>query len=495
MENFQTPALFSAAAGIMLLPLVLVALSFWPLMQVDYKHQKWRYALIPIEGVLMLAIMPLTCTATIVPTVTGRVAKSAWKKIKSVATTVASVILAIVHKMYVEVEEKIMEKRVAGQSKTVKKKLKFYHKGLFQALAAFALAPVGMLLVAIVGLTATAVVTGFGLAIIAAAPAVTLAISVVAPLGIAMIFSIMAFLRLFVLFPSVWEELYNLTALFSRPAGRILNEWFDAGFLEEDRVETAQGEVFMIYDGEERQSSDLKASTVKYLFVEFILEALPQMIVQAVNNQKTGSWSLISYISMALSAIIIVNSVIKYGCLYAGAEEVVGEEDSESRYRTVTNPLFASTEEGNASTSPDEYTAVTGADEKFGGFEEEVYDAVDGQDLFCASARVTNKECKNYKELGSEFCTKHTCTTPDCTRLKSSRADFCKRCVDASGIGRARSKFAYTARRPDELTFERGIELTILSTDDPTLDPGWWKGTLPNGQMGIFPANYVQTLG
>ena len=65
----------------------------------------------------------------------------------------------------------------------------------------------------------------------------------------------------------------------------------------------------------------------------------------------------------------------------------------------------------------------------------------------------------------------------------------------ASGIGRARSKFAYTARSPDELTFERGVELTILSTDDPTLDPGWWKGTLPNGQMGIFPANYVQTLG
>jgi len=63
------------------------------------------------------------------------------------------------------------------------------------------------------------------------------------------------------------------------------------------------------------------------------------------------------------------------------------------------------------------------------------------------------------------------------------------------GVGRARSKFAYTARSPDELTFERGVELTILTTDDPTLDPGWWKGTLPNGQIGIFPANYVQRLG
>lgn len=61
-----------------------------------------------------------------------------------------------------------------------------------------------------------------------------------------------------------------------------------------------------------------------------------------------------------------------------------------------------------------------------------------------------------------------------------------------SGIGRARSMFAYTARSADELSFERGVELTILSTGDPTLDPGWWKGVLlSNGQIGIFPGNYV----
>ena len=64
----------------------------------------------------------------------------------------------------------------------------------------------------------------------------------------------------------------------------------------------------------------------------------------------------------------------------------------------------------------------------------------------------------------------------------------------AVGIGRARSRFAYTARSPDELTFDRGMELIILSMDDPTLDPGWWKGRLPNGQTGIFPANYVAQL-
>lgn len=52
------------------------------------------------------------------------------------------------------------------------------------------------------------------------------------------------------------------------------------------------------------------------------------------------------------------------------------------------------------------------------------------------------------------------------------------------GIGRARSRFAYTAKSHDELTFERGVEICILSTHDQ--DPGWWKGALPNGQVGVL---------
>eukprot|EP00043_Microstomoeca_roanoka_P009973 m.95012 g.95012 ORF g.95012 m.95012 type:complete len:787 (+) comp14747_c2_seq1:104-2464(+) len=59
-------------------------------------------------------------------------------------------------------------------------------------------------------------------------------------------------------------------------------------------------------------------------------------------------------------------------------------------------------------------------------------------------------------------------------------------------IGRARSRFPYTARNGDELSFERGVELQILSTDEE--DEGWWRGRLPTGQEGVFPANYVQRL-
>ncbi len=49
------------------------------------------------------------------------------------------------------------------------------------------------------------------------------------------------------------------------------------------------------------------------------------------------------------------------------------------------------------------------------------------------------------------------------------------------GIGRARSRFAYVAKSHDELSFERGVEICILSTQD--VDPGWWKGMLPSGQV------------
>jgi hypothetical protein len=59
-------------------------------------------------------------------------------------------------------------------------------------------------------------------------------------------------------------------------------------------------------------------------------------------------------------------------------------------------------------------------------------------------------------------------------------------------IGRCRSRFAYVAKSHDELSFDRGVEIAILSTHDQ--DPGWWKGRLPGGQEGIFPANYVQQL-
>ena len=49
--------------------------------------------------------------------------------------------------------------------------------------------------------------------------------------------------------------------------------------------------------------------------------------------------------------------------------------------------------------------------------------------------------------------------------------------------------YSYTAQSSDELSFHKGSVLTILSKEEGE----WWKGEL-NGQVGLFPCNYVQPL-
>eukprot|EP00795_Rhopilema_esculentum_P017568 gene17568-9199_t len=48
--------------------------------------------------------------------------------------------------------------------------------------------------------------------------------------------------------------------------------------------------------------------------------------------------------------------------------------------------------------------------------------------------------------------------------------------------------FSYTAQNEDELTFYKGSVINVISKESD-----WWKGEL-NGQVGMFPYNYVQLL-
>ncbi|KYM96009.1 SH3 domain-containing kinase-binding protein 1 [Cyphomyrmex costatus] len=52
--------------------------------------------------------------------------------------------------------------------------------------------------------------------------------------------------------------------------------------------------------------------------------------------------------------------------------------------------------------------------------------------------------------------------------------------------------FPYEAANEDELTLVEGDKIVILSKDAP--DKGWWKGEL-NGQVGLFPDNFVEVIG
>ena len=46
----------------------------------------------------------------------------------------------------------------------------------------------------------------------------------------------------------------------------------------------------------------------------------------------------------------------------------------------------------------------------------------------------------------------------------------------------------YDAAEENEISFAEGDRITNISA--PSDD--WWEGTAPNGQVGLFPANYVE---
>lgn len=49
--------------------------------------------------------------------------------------------------------------------------------------------------------------------------------------------------------------------------------------------------------------------------------------------------------------------------------------------------------------------------------------------------------------------------------------------------------YTFVGQHDDELTFQKGETITVLSKDDPS----WWKGEL-NGAIGLFPSNYVEAI-
>ena len=310
-EDFDNDELKTASVVILTLPIAIVAAVFWALVTVGYKHQKWRIALILIEGPLSLLWIAGTVTAFSINTVVQPIFRPALAASTAIKTTIFDNLAKLIDFVYVAKTLVETNKRQADGTKlNVRKHVKFYQQGLLQAIVTVLIAPVIILLGGVGGLALAAVLWLCSAAAMTVAGAFATVAALLATFLVPVVFAMMALLRLFVVFPASWEAIGHATVTMANSA----NSMSPFDLFDEDRADKVKKNIFNIYPSygdNAKDVDDVKDLALKYLLLEFVLESLPQIIIQSTNNNLVG-WSNIGIASMVVSAYAIVNTIYKY---------------------------------------------------------------------------------------------------------------------------------------------------------------------------------------
>lgn len=327
-ETFVSDALKFAAIVILTLPIIIVLLAFWAIVQRSYAKQRWRVVFLPIEGALSLMNALVGASyywaKQTAASIFGLFYK-AWPILKSVQDRITGD-AGWTHAIWHNIETKVSQERVANADGTenvrdMQRELKFFHGGLTQLLFAFILFPIILLVVEAVLLVCVLVLSISFLAVAAVSVLVAIVTASFIAVFIPASFSVMAFLRLFVLLPSLWRQLATFAVWFAKQAkhGSIVPTFDDA------RETKLRPHLFGIHEDTTvaaANTTDLKKASIKYLLIEFVFESLPQIIVQVTNNSRRDNWSPIGISSMAISVYAVVSTMYKYGYLYLCAPKV-----------------------------------------------------------------------------------------------------------------------------------------------------------------------------
>jgi hypothetical protein len=329
----EQPGLEEAAVAIMALPVALVSLCFWAIITINYKHQKWRVMLLPIEAplILLTVIVSVAVNWTIS---SGTLMFGFTLGFSSdVKDPLFNKLNSLFRYTYInETPKTTFERKDDGgrEKEEIIRDIKFYHEDLPHLIVAITLVPVVLLVSGLVGFVTVTIIWILGFWFTLVGATLSMVAAVLLALILPVIFSVMAFLRLFVLAPSAWEAIAKTSIWFADFANEYVSIFYRMNmkgynykfeFFSDQRAKKVEQQIFNIFDDGAQDVDDLKLSAVKYLTVEFLLESFPQIIIQVLNNNSKAKWSAIAIASMAFSSFAIANTLYKYGYFYLCARK------------------------------------------------------------------------------------------------------------------------------------------------------------------------------